>query len=232
MPAATRAVLLDGLGTLLALAPPWPALARTLRESYGLEVDVAAAEYAFRAEMAYYRAHHHEAHDHATLEELRRRCAEVLRGELPPAVGATLSGAQAQDAMLAALRFSAYPDAPAALTGLRARGMRLVVVSNWDVSLPSVLSATGLAGMLDGAIASATVGRAKPARAIFEAALALAGVPAERALHVGDSLAHDVLGARGAGIAAVLLRRASAVADGGDPPAGVPVISSLAELLA
>ena len=43
-------------------------------------------------------------------------------------------------ALLAALRFAAYPDAAAALTAARARGARVIVVSNWDASLPRVLA--------------------------------------------------------------------------------------------
>jgi putative hydrolase of the HAD superfamily len=223
-----RAVLLDGLGTLLALAPPWPALARQLRVEHGLRLSEADAERAFAAEIAYYRAHHLEGRDAATLEDLRRRCAEVLRAALPVAVAGELSLAQLTAAMLGSLRFSAYPDARATLAVLRERGLALVVVSNWDISLSAVLVETGLAGALDGVLTSAAVGEPKPAVAIFEAALELAGVMPEQAVHVGDSLAQDVRGARAAGVAPVLLRRNS---EGPPPPPEVPAIASLAELL-
>jgi putative hydrolase of the HAD superfamily len=229
MPADTRAVLLDGMGTLLALAPPAPALVRALRVEHGLRIAPAAARRAFGAEIDYYRAHHHEGRDAGTLEDLRRRCAAVLRDELPEAVARALSLSQLTAAMLAALRFAAYPDASATLAALRARGLTLAVVSNWDVSLPAVLDAAGLAGMLDAVLTSAAVGAPKPGRAIFQAAIALAGVAPEQAVHVGDSIAHDVIGARAAGVTPILLRRA-----GGEPeaaPPGVAVISSLAELL-
>jgi putative hydrolase of the HAD superfamily len=224
-------VLLDGLGTLVALEPPWPALVAQLREAHGVELVPADAERAFRAEMAYYRAHHHEGGDARTLEDLRRRCAEVLHGELPTNVGAELSIAQLTAAMVEALRFSAYPDAPAALAGLRARGATLVVVSNWDVSLPTVLREVGLAEMVDGVVTSAQVGRPKPGAAIFEAALALAGSPPAGAVHVGDSVEHDVHGALAAGIRPVLLRR-GAESDPRPPQQlpGIPSITSLVDL--
>jgi putative hydrolase of the HAD superfamily len=94
------------------------------------------------------------------------------------------------------------------------------------VSLHERLAETGLAPLVDGAVASAEAGVAKPDRRIFERALAIASVPAAAALHVGDSLDADVAGARAAGIRAVLLVR-----DGdANAPAGVPVIGSLAEL--
>jgi putative hydrolase of the HAD superfamily len=239
-----RAVLLDALGTLVALRPPWLELERRLRAEHGLRLAPGDAERAFRAEIAYYRAHHCEGSDTETLADLRRRCAAVLRRELPAAIRDALTIEQVGAAMLACLRFEVYPDARATLPALRARGLKLVVVSNWDVSLPAVLGAAGLADMLDGVLTSAAVGAPKPSVAIFEAALALAGVAPERAVHVGDSLAHDVLGARAAGIAPVLLRRAGASDTQADADVdvetdvaaarrdGVPVIASLAGLLA
>ncbi len=227
-PSEVEAVLLDGLGTLLALQAPWPALVQRLREDHGLALEPGDAERAFRAEIAYYRAHHHEGRDARTLEELRGRCAEVLRARLPAEVAGALSGAQLAAAMLGAMRFSAYPDAPPALVRLRKRGVALVVVSNWDVSLHARLSEVGLAGMVDGAVSSAEVGRPKPAREIFDAALALAGSPARATVHVGDSVKHDVRGALAAGIRPVLLRREGA--EPGGLPRGVPVLASLAGL--
>jgi putative hydrolase of the HAD superfamily len=226
--AGVEAVLLDGLGTLVALEPPWRALRARVRESHDVELTAVDAERALRAEIDYYRAHHHEGRDAETLEDLRRRCAQVLRAQLPADVGRALSTAQWMTAMLGALRFTAYPDAPPALTELRARGAALVVVSNWDVSLPAVLREVGLEGMVDGVVTSAQVGSPKPGRAIFEAALGLAGVPPERALHVGDSIEHDVHGALAAGIRPVLLRREDAEPD--ELPPGMPMIASLAQL--
>ncbi len=222
-----QAVLLDGLGTLVALEPPWPALVEQLWETHGVELAPADAERAFRAEIAYYRAHHHEGRDAEALEDLRSRCAEVLRAQLPADVAQALSAAQLTTAMLGALRFTAYPDAPAALEGLRAQAVVLVVVSNWDISLPAVLREVGLEGMVDGVVSSAEVGSPKPGRAIFDAALTLAGSSPRGALHVGDSVEHDVGGALAAGIRPVLLRREDAELE---PPAGVPSISSLAGL--
>ena len=69
------------------------------------------------------------------------------------------------------------------------------------------------------------VGATKPAPAVFRAALALAGAGPEEALHVGDSLDNDVVGARELGMRAVLIAR-----DGAAPVAGVPTIGALTEL--
>jgi putative hydrolase of the HAD superfamily len=131
--------------------------------------------------------------------------------------------------LLGALRFQAFPDAAPALRRLRAAGARLVVVSNWDVSLHERLAETGLAELVDGAVASAEVGSAKPDPRIFEIALACAGVGpggADGAWHVGDSVEADVAGARAAGIRPVLVARGGRA----PAPAGVRVIASLDEL--
>jgi putative hydrolase of the HAD superfamily len=163
-----------------------------------------------------------------------------MRPALPPAA-AGAPGGELTAALLDALAFTAYPDAAPALRALRAAGCALVVVSNWDFSLHERLEETGLAALVDGAVASAELGTAKPQRAIFERALALAGVAAGRAWHVGDSVREDVEGARAAGIRAVLLARGEAtglrddrtgVRDDrgtGDDDA-VPVIASLDRL--
>jgi putative hydrolase of the HAD superfamily len=221
-----RAVLLDAMGTLLEFAPPAPLLRGELERRLGVDIGADAADAAIRAEIRFYRAHLHEGRDAAAVAELRRRCAEAMRPALPPAV-ADAPGDVLTAALLAALRFAAYPDAAPTLRELRAAGCRLVVVSNWDASLHERLGETGLAGLLDGALASAEVGVAKPGPAIFARALALAGVGARDAWHVGDSPEADVAGARAAGIAPVLLvrgERAPPIAD------GVPVIASLGEL--
>jgi putative hydrolase of the HAD superfamily len=195
-----RAVLLDGMGTLVHLIPPAPALADALG------VDLATAERAFRAEVDYYLAHQLEGSDPGRLADLRRRAAGVLARE------AGVGEAGAVDALMASLRFEAFDDARPALQELRARGMRLVVVSNWDCSLPEVLGQVGLLSLVDDVVVSAVVGAAKPDAQIFEAGLAAAGCDAAAAVHVGDSPELDAAGARAAGIRPLLIDRAG----GGD----------------
>lgn len=229
--AGVRGVLLDGLGTLVALAPPWEALAADLLSDYGIELSAAEAQWAFAAEIDYYRAHHLEGRDTQTLADLRRRCAEVLHASLPPHAARALSLRQLTAAMLGALRFSVYPDALSALSLLRARGIGLVVVSNWDVSLAPTLGALGLGELLDAVVTSAGVGMAKPEPQVFQAALRLIDASPGEALHVGDDPELDVAGAGAAGVMPVLLRRQEA--SPAPAPAMLPrvtTISSLAEL--
>lgn len=226
--ATPRAVLLDALGTLVELQPPAPLLRSELRRRLGVSLSEADCARAIGAEIRYYRAHLDEGRDPGSLAALRRHCAGALREALPAtAHDATTDLGALTDALLASLRFRPYPDAAPALATWRARGRRLVVVSNWDVSLHDVLARVGLAASLDGVVTSAEAGSRKPAPQIFARALELAGAGASEAIHVGDSIEEDVAGARAAGIEAVLLRRGRA----GTPAPGVPTIASLAELL-
>jgi putative hydrolase of the HAD superfamily len=203
-----RAVFLDALGTLVELEPPWI----PLRELVPAEVSDERLERALRAEMAYYRDHAHEGRDEASLSDLRERCAALVSDQLGFEIGA--------DQLVAAIRFDAYPDAAPALRELRDLGEKLVAVSNWDCSLPDVLERVGIGELLDGAVSSAVARAAKPDPAIFAPALELAGVTPSEALHVGDTPAEDVEGARSAGIRCLLIDRKG---NGGD-------ISSLKEI--
>ncbi|MBV9805064.1 MAG: hypothetical protein JO130_17825, partial [Solirubrobacterales bacterium] len=119
------AILLDALGTLVALEPPAPRLRAELARRFGLEVTEEQAARAIMAEIAYYRAHLDDGRDEAALAALRRRCAEVLRSALPGDC-ARLEPEPLLEALLASLRFSAFPDVRPALESARERGQRLV----------------------------------------------------------------------------------------------------------
>ena len=216
-----RAVLLDAMRTLVALEPPAPRL-RAALAARGAVVALADAERAMAAEIRLYVAEHGAAGTRPALEALRDRCAAVVEEELRTG----LPAAAVRAALLEAVRFAPYPEVPEALGELRALGLRLVVCSNWDVSLHEVLATTGLAERLDGAVASAELGEAKPAPAAFAAALGLAGVAAGEALHAGDDFEADVAGARVAGVEPVFGRR------GAPAPAGVTAVDDLAGLVA
>ena len=218
---APRAVLLDAMGTLVRLEPPVPRL-RAALAARGIAVDEDGAARAMRAEIAHYRAHHDTAGTREGLDRLRWACAEVIRGEL----GRPASDARAvHGALLEAIAFSPYPEVPGALAALRDLGCRLVVVSNWDVSLHDVLRATGLAARVDAVVTSAEHGAAKPDPALFLHALAVAGAAPEEALHAGDDLDADIKGARSAGIRAVLVAR------DGPAPDGVDAVADLGSLV-
>jgi putative hydrolase of the HAD superfamily len=92
-----------------------------------------------------------------------------------------------------------------ALDRLRGAGLRLGVVSNSDGRVEEALRAAGIGDRFDVILDSALVGVEKPDPAIFRAALAALGVGPDEALYVGDLYDVDVVGARAAGMEAVLL---------------------------
>jgi putative hydrolase of the HAD superfamily len=214
-PGGCRLVTLDALGTLVHLEDPFGRLAAEL------SIPRAQARAGLRAEMAYYREHHDIASDRAGLERLRDACTQVLRDALG---GSPLGHDELRAALLRALHFRPYPEVPGVLRDLRAAGIVLVVVSNWDVSLHDVMEQTGLRELVDGVLTSAQIGEAKPGGAMFRAALDLAGARPDEALHVGDSLEHDVAGALAMGMHAVLVDRDG---EARKVPAGVTVVRDL-----
>lgn len=92
-----------------------------------------------------------------------------------------------------------------ALATVRAAGLVAGVISNSNGTIRGILGGLGLAGDIDFILDSSEVGVEKPDARIFGMALERAGVEAAAAAYVGDLYSVDVLGARGAGIPAVLL---------------------------
>jgi putative hydrolase of the HAD superfamily len=198
-----------------------PRLRAALERRAGVDVGEEAAARGFGAEIAYYLDHHMEGRDRESLEDLRDRCAATMDAALG------VDGLDRRDvraAMMESLEFAPFPDVVPALEGLRRRGMKLVIASNWDWSLPEWVAEAGLDGLVDGTASSAVVGAAKPAPDVFLEALRLAGAGPDEAVHVGDSLDGDVAGARAAGVRAILVARQ------GQAPDGVEAVRSLAEL--
>ena len=112
-----------------------------------------------------------------------------------------------------------------ALARLRASGLKVALASNAERSFRHKLAELGLAAAFDHLGISAEIGIEKPDPRFFTAILDAIGVDASRALHVGDLYEVDVVGARSAGLAAVLVDPADLYAD-----VNVVRIRSLSEL--
>jgi putative hydrolase of the HAD superfamily len=97
------------------------------------------------------------------------------------------------------------PAAAPALRLAREAGLRTGVISNSNGSIKEILRRLELLPLLDFVLDSSEEGVEKPHPAIFERALARAGVEAGEAAYVGDFYSVDVLGARRAGLQGVLL---------------------------
>ncbi|HSP14201.1 MAG TPA: HAD family hydrolase [Thermoanaerobaculia bacterium] len=92
-----------------------------------------------------------------------------------------------------------------ALQKLRASGYRLVVVSNANGTVHSLLDRLGLAPLLDAIFDSAVEKLEKPDPRFFRLALERAGARPQTTVHVGDLYHVDVVGARSAGLSAILV---------------------------
>ena len=104
-------------------------------------------------------------------------------------------------------RWRPYADVVPAFERLRAAGVKVGIVSNWDTRLERILVGLGLGGLVETIVCSAVEGLRKPDPRIFELACARAGVLPERSAHVGDHMYADVIGARAAGMKPVLIDR-------------------------
>ncbi len=118
-----------------------------------------------------------------------------------------------------------FPDALEALRALTAEGYPLAMISNWQCGLRHYCAELGLTEHFDHILGSADLGVAKPDGRIFADACSRFGVPAERVLHVGDTLADDYLGGEASGLLVLLLHR-----DPGAESHADRVIQTLAEL--
>jgi putative hydrolase of the HAD superfamily len=115
--------------------------------------------------------------------------------------------------------FRLYPGAVELCDAARARGLAVGIVSNWSARLPRLLADLGLAQRVDFVLCSAIEELEKPDPALFARALERAGVAPHAALHAGDDLEKDVLGARRAGLRSVLVDHAGTRANVSHPRA-------------
>ncbi len=225
-PAPLDAVLFDAGGTLVHLDYDWMARIAWAR---GFEISAAALG---RAEVA--SRHAIDAHARATggvsgTDATRRGgyFGNLLRaaGVPPDALSPILEDLEQANRHSNLWRVP-LEQALATLQALRANGLRTAVVSNADGRAEALLHAIGLGAHLELVVDSHYEGIEKPDPVIFERALARMGLRAERAAYVGDIYSIDVVGARAAGLAPILIDSADAY-----PNVDCPRISRLGELL-
>jgi len=117
-----------------------------------------------------------------------------------------------------------YPDAAPTLRALRARGIKIGIVSNVPRDLRPIFAAHDLADLVDSFTHSFEVGAEKPDPAIFLAACAALGTTPDETLMVGDHPVADA-GALKAGLRLHLLPPDGAV----DRPRGLDRVVAIVE---
>ena len=224
--ASTAAVFFDVDFTLIHPGPRFQGVGyQASCAQYGIAVDVAKFEAAVAGASAVLDSAD-QLYDDAVFVSYTRRIIELMGGTGP---GVDTVARHLFDEWAVHHHFALYDDVPDALRELRERGVRLGLISNSHRCLASFQSHFELEGLIAVTVSSSEHGFMKPHPSIFRAALELMQVPATEAVMVGDSFAHDIIGARQAGMRGVLLSRSASAA----PPAvDVPVITSLSELSA
>ena len=235
MIARPELVTLDLGDTLIRPDPSWAEVYRAATIDAGVPVTPERLAVGFAAALGsglLDDAGPFEVSPEASYERIRRFDEAIM-------AGAGLPGLPDSFYRAVAARFGdpaswhVFPDVRPALARLQAAGIRLAVVSNWVWDGARLLDELGLADRFVTIVISDRVGYGKPHPAIFRAALDAAGVPAGRAVHVGDSYAKDVLGAFAAGMAAMLLVRDEASPPGPaqDLPETVTIVRGLDEVV-
>ena len=122
-----------------------------------------------------------------------------------------------------------YPETLSVLKQLKEHGFELGIVSNFDSRLFGVLRGLGIAELFDTVTISSLAQAAKPAPRIFQVALEKHAIDPEDAVHIGDSVRDDVLGARRAGLQGILVDREGTedIAHMTPPPLVLPHLEEL-----
>lgn len=100
-----------------------------------------------------------------------------------------------------------FDDVAPSLHALHTAGYRLAIASNFDNRLHALCDEFTELQPIECRVISAEVGYRKPSPRFYEALLHATGCAAPELLMVGDDLENDILGAREAGIAALLINR-------------------------
>lgn len=135
-----------------------------------------------------------------------------------------------QDLLAAYRQLDAYPEVPALLRGLRARGLRTAILSNGSPAmLAEATAAAGIAPLLDGVFSVEEVGIFKPDSRVYALPAQRFGLPAARMMFVSGN-PWDTQAALAAGFRCVRVNRNGAPDEYGLAAAGVPSVTDLAGL--
>lgn len=121
--------------------------------------------------------------------------------------------AGAEDALAESLpSWPVFPEVPAALSELRARGWRLAILSNTD---PDLLDASirAIGVEVDERVVASAIGSYKPAFGHWETFFERTGADRTRHVHVAASLFHDVQPCASLGLPCVWINRLGEASD-------------------
>ena len=199
-----RTVLFDVGGTLLRVRPSVGTVYARAARDHGFEVSVVELDRNFRAAWRRSVERGHSRGHSCSDEILREEWSTVVRETFKESVPAEKMPALFDDLynrFASATVWELAPRVRSHLEHLRAAGIRLGVLSNWDSRLRSMLDDLDLGDAFDFLVISYDVGVEKPHPDIFQAALARAGSSPAETLLVGDSYETDIEAASRSGLA-------------------------------
>ena len=232
-------LIFDSYGTLMELDDFYGRLQNGFAR-LGVALPPEVVKRAAHAEMRHYMKGARLARCLDSWNNLRRDCALTLENAIrEQGYKLELPAEKVMQVLSDAVVYKPFPDIKSSLEKLRARGVRLGVLSNWDFKLGEALENAGIAHLFDFTLSSAQVGTEKPAREFFERGLALArrfapDLKAHDCFYIGDHYEKDVVGARNAGLNPLWLVRDERDLPSGethDAPDDVVRLRSLRDLL-
>ena len=201
---STRAVLLDFYGTL-ARATRWVSADEVLAE-HGYQLDDESREIYFAGGLdGAEHDEHSQSRDHYVAWQRQRTLAMLEASDVHPGEHDVIL--EKLRAGTASRELEAYDEVPDVLRELRARGLRLLICSNWDWDLTEAVAESGLTDLVDVVVSSAWVGARKPHPRIYAHTLEQLGIGSESALFAGDTWSPDVEGPIAFGMRPAYLRR-------------------------
>lgn len=125
-----------------------------------------------------------------------------------------------------------YPDAEDILQYLCSHGYKIGIIANQSLGTADRLEKWGLLKYINVVAASAELGVAKPDRAIFDKAFAMAGCTAQEAVMIGDRLDNDIIPAKKLGMKTIWIRQGFAIYQNPQNTEEQPdnIVDNLAEL--
>ena len=207
----TKAVFFDFYNTIIRFDPPREELQVRACREFGIETTVDLVR------RGYWVADDYMVHENARtpLQNLPEPARNAFWTEyerlLLRAAGHDVTPELASQVWAAVRRFKAdyalFDDVIPALSELRKHDIAIGMLSNLHRDLYGLCERLGVASYFDFILTSQEAGSEKPDPGIFLIALDRAGARPDEAIHVGDQVYSDVVGAMRVGIRPLLLDR-------------------------
>jgi len=210
MPPELIAVAFDAVGTLIDPKPSVSEAYRqaALRQGVALDRRLLAQRFSehFRRDDV------DDRHGPMTTDEAneRRRWRRIVEGVLSEVPDRDRAFEELWEHFSRPEAWRCFEDVEPALDDLKARDLKVIIASNFDARLRTVLKGIpALASLTDSVVISSEVGYRKPHAAFFRELTRRLGTEPRRILLVGDDPVNDVEGGRAAGLRTLLLHRKS-----------------------